>query len=112
MFGQFAATTQFYLYGKKHFTRTGWEAATKLYSQPDPLASFNLTGKVYMVTGANQGIGFEIARILANENHTHVILTSRNKGLNPTQSDKHPPKTTIGNNYGFFQSEAPQPSPN
>ena len=52
MFGQFAATTQFFLYGKKHFTRTGWEAARALYPQPDALTVLELTGKTYMVTGA------------------------------------------------------------
>ena len=66
VFGQFAATTQFYLYGRKHFTRTGWEAASRLYPRPDPLESFDLAGKTYVVTGANQGIGFEIAKYLAS----------------------------------------------
>lgn len=77
MFGQFAATTQFFLYGKKHFTRTGWEAASKLYAQPDPLASFNLAGRVYMVTGANQGIGFEIAKYLASRGGK-IFMVCRN----------------------------------
>ena len=63
VFGQFAATTQFYLYGRKHFTRTGWEAASRLYPRPDPLEAFDLAGKTYVVTGANQGIGFEIAKM-------------------------------------------------
>jgi hypothetical protein len=54
MFGQFAASTQFFLYGKKHFTRTGWEAARARYPQPDALTTFELEGKCYMVTGANQ----------------------------------------------------------
>ena len=66
VFGQFAATTQFYLYGRKHFTRTGWEAASRRYPRPDPLESFDLAGKTYVVTGANQGIGFEIAKYLAS----------------------------------------------
>ena len=66
VFGQFAATTQFYLYGRKHFTRTGWEAASRLYPRPDPLEAFDLAGKTYVVTGANQGIGFEIAKYLAS----------------------------------------------
>lgn len=77
MLGQFAATTQFYLYGKKHFTRTGYEAASKLYTQPDPLTSFNLAGKVYMVTGANQGIGFEIAKYLASRGGK-IFMVCRN----------------------------------
>ena len=49
VFGQFAATTQFYLYGRKHFTRTGWEAASRLYPRPDPLEAFDLAGKTYVL---------------------------------------------------------------
>ena len=33
---------------------------------------------VAVVTGANKGIGFEIARVLGKMSHLHVIATSRN----------------------------------
>jgi dehydrogenase/reductase SDR family protein 12 len=80
MFGQFAATTQFYLYGRKHFTRTGWEAATKLRgAEPDALTGFDLAGKTYVVTGANQGIGYEIAKYLASRGGK-IFMVCRNAG--------------------------------
>jgi len=28
--GQFITTTQFYLYGRQHFTRTGWENSVRI----------------------------------------------------------------------------------
>lgn len=66
-FGQFAATTQFYLYGRRHFTSTGWEKHAASYEQPDILMSsdLDLTGRVFMVTGSNSGIGKEIAKFVA-----------------------------------------------
>lgn len=68
VFGQFAATSQFYLYGKKHCTRTGWEKASKKYEKPDVLEQAELTGKVFMVTGANSGVGKEVTTYLASKN--------------------------------------------
>jgi dehydrogenase/reductase SDR family protein 12 len=52
-FGQFASTSQFFLYGKKHCTKTGWEAASMNYPIPDILESegLQLTANVYIVTG-------------------------------------------------------------
>ena len=47
-FGQFASSTQFYLYGKKYCTRTGWETAARAYPQPDILWDIHVTGNVYM----------------------------------------------------------------
>lgn len=47
---------QFYLYGKRNCTLTGWERARKLYPKPDPLEdpALSLAGKTYMVTGWSQ----------------------------------------------------------
>ena len=56
---QFAATTQFFLYGKRNFTRTGWERASAKYPKPDALDSATAAGKFYAVTGANSGVGKE-----------------------------------------------------
>jgi dehydrogenase/reductase SDR family protein 12 len=79
MFGQFAATTQFYLHGRKHFTRTGWEAASRLYPQPDVLTTLSLRGRCFVVTGANQGVGYEVAKYLASRDG-HVFMVCRNAG--------------------------------
>ena len=79
-FGQFAAPTQFYLFGKSHFTRSGWERAILRYPNPDiledPLCS--LAGHVYMITGANTGIGKEITTFLAKKGAT-VYMVCRNR---------------------------------
>ncbi|RYG69032.1 SDR family NAD(P)-dependent oxidoreductase, partial [archaeon] len=78
-FGQFAATSQFYLYGRNHCTRTGWENASKKYAQPDILAdpNLNLSGKVYLITGANAGIGKEFSMFAASKGAT-VFMVCRN----------------------------------
>lgn len=79
-FGQFASTTQFYLYGKKYCTKTGWKAASDKYAQPDILSSsstLSLEKKVFIVTGANSGVGFEVSSHLASRNAT-VYLVCRN----------------------------------
>jgi len=69
-------STQFYLYGKKHFTKTGWLNATKNYKSPDILqtADLNLADKIYMITGANAGIGKEITTYLASKNATVYMV--------------------------------------
>jgi dehydrogenase/reductase SDR family member 12 len=73
-FGQFATTTQFYLYGKKHCTKIGWEAAIEKYVSPKLLEDISLAGKVFMVTGANGGIGYEISSFLAKKHATVYLL--------------------------------------
>eukprot|EP01035_Chromulina_nebulosa_P009396 gene9396-12706_t len=78
--GQFLATSQFYFYGRNHFTYTGWEKASKMYEKPDILLDpqLNLTSKVYMVTGANAGLGKEITKFFASRGAT-VYMVCRNK---------------------------------
>jgi dehydrogenase/reductase SDR family member 12 len=80
-FGQFAATSQFYLYGKKHCTKLGWEAASQKYLSPKMLDEISLSGKVFMVTGANGGIGYEISSYLAKKQATvYLICRSLERG--------------------------------
>ena len=76
-FGQFAATSQFYLYGTQYCTRKGWENASRHYPQPDELDDVSLTDRVFMVTGANSGIGFECTSYLAKKDAT-VYMVCRN----------------------------------
>lgn len=80
-FGQFASTSQFYLYGRTRCTKTGWEKASKAYPKPDVLETADLADKVFMVTGANGGIGKEITRILASKQATvYMVCRSAERG--------------------------------
>eukprot|EP00428_Durinskia_dybowskii_P068460 CAMPEP_0170397230 /NCGR_PEP_ID=MMETSP0117_2-20130122/22763_1 /TAXON_ID=400756 /ORGANISM="Durinskia baltica, Strain CSIRO CS-38" /LENGTH=663 /DNA_ID=CAMNT_0010653717 /DNA_START=180 /DNA_END=2171 /DNA_ORIENTATION=- len=85
-FGQFASTSQFYLYGRNHCTKTGWEKASKAYPKPDILekgreSDVDLSGKVFMLTGANSGIGKEIASFLAIKKATvYMVCRSAERG--------------------------------
>ena len=86
-FGQFAATSQFYLYGKQHFTATGYEKAKmqflKVNNNVDILTDpeLSLKGRVAIVTGANSGVGKEVATFLAKKGATlYMICRSRTRG--------------------------------
>jgi len=76
--GQAITTTQFYVYGRSHFTRTGWERSVKTYEQPNLLNEVDLAGRVYLVTGANSGIGFCLTEYLAGRN-ARVYMVCRNQ---------------------------------
>ena len=66
-------STQFFLYGKKVCTQTGYIKRVAEYHNPvqsaavvdDPSESdgVDLSGKTFLVTGANQGVGKEIATV-------------------------------------------------
>ena len=78
-FWQLAATIHFFIYGKSQCTRSGWESARKKYSQPDILQEneLNLEDRVFLVTGANSGIGRELTQFLVSKNAT-VYMVCRN----------------------------------
>jgi len=76
---KFAATTQFFLHGKKHFTKTGYENHRQSYG-PDAMdvMTVDLAGKNFMVTGANSGCGKELTRFLGGRGAT-VFMVCRNE---------------------------------
>ncbi|KAJ2895337.1 hypothetical protein MKZ38_006687 [Zalerion maritima] len=47
----------------------------------------DLTGKVFLVTGANTGVGYEVARLLHSKN-AHVFIASRNESKALSAIDK------------------------
>ena len=64
--------TQFYFYGKKHFTKTGWQNASKNYV-PNELESINMENKTILITGANSGIGYAISEFYAKKGFIFYI---------------------------------------
>ncbi|KAK3289463.1 hypothetical protein CYMTET_3113 [Cymbomonas tetramitiformis] len=70
-------STQFYLHGRKNFTRTGYEEAKKSF-KPGALEQVDLKDKVYLVTGANSGLGAELTEYLASKGG-RVYMVCRNK---------------------------------
>jgi len=90
-FGQVAATSQFYLYGRRYCTATGYAKAraASLKEGPDLLesADLSLVGKVAMVTGANSGLGFEVAQYLARRGaEVHLVCRSAQRGEEARQA--------------------------
>lgn len=64
----------FYNHGRKHFNRRGWLAA-----KPLPLEDVNLSGKVFVITGANSGIGKMLTGYLFSKG-AKVYMVCRDEG--------------------------------
>eukprot|EP00927_Polykrikos_kofoidii_P048967 TRINITY_DN43122_c0_g1_i2.p1 TRINITY_DN43122_c0_g1~~TRINITY_DN43122_c0_g1_i2.p1 ORF type:complete len:523 (+),score=79.35 TRINITY_DN43122_c0_g1_i2:77-1645(+) len=80
-YAQFAASSQFYLYGRRHLNQTGYQRHFKAYKNPNFLEGVSLDGKSFMVTGANAGVGREITRYLAEHCATvHMVCRSQSRG--------------------------------
>ena len=77
LFGPLAATTQFYLYGRRHCTATGWHRASAQYDL-GMLETADLRGRTFMVTGANSGIGRCLSDYLANRGAS-LYMVCRNE---------------------------------
>jgi dehydrogenase/reductase SDR family protein 12 len=72
-YSQFAASSQFFLYGKRHFTKTGYIRHSSAYTQPVNFPA-DLNGKTFLVTGANAGLGKEVVRFLARSGATVYMV--------------------------------------
>lgn len=59
------AMPQWYVAGRSYYGHAGYTAARARWSDPELLAQRDLSGKHYVVTGANAGLGFAIAEVLA-----------------------------------------------
>lgn len=105
--GQAISSTQFFVYGKKHFTRTGYLKHKKNYNTPEQASAaigrnvegsdgVDLAGKVIVITGANSGIGKDMATYAAAKNATVYMLcrskdraeAARNEIVEQTSNDK------------------------
>lgn len=60
-------------------TRAANNSAARGYAQPDVMNTISLKGKTYVVTGANQGVGYEVAKYLASRSGK-VVMVCRNPG--------------------------------
>jgi dehydrogenase/reductase SDR family protein 12 len=71
----------FFLYtGLKNFTRGGYEHAAKSFDQG--VMDTSLKGKTCMVTGANQGLGFQISLELAKRGASlYMVCRNKERGL-------------------------------
>ena len=77
MFGGYQSTLNFYLHGKSHFTKTGYEKHAASYTDKTFHENVDLIGKTFMVTGANSGIGKDLSEYLA-EKGANVYMVCRN----------------------------------
>mmetsp|Transcript_22336 Transcript_22336/g.50503 ORF Transcript_22336/g.50503 Transcript_22336/m.50503 type:complete len:394 (+) Transcript_22336:74-1255(+) len=93
---QTAVATQFYFYGRKHFTQSGWLKASSAYAEPFSLdvkpadcaaAVQDLAGKVFVVTGATSGIGREVALQLSGRGAT-VLAVCRDQDRARAMADE------------------------
>lgn len=93
------ATTQFFLFGKKNCTQTGYLKHIQHYKDPVQSAAIvdvdnkeksdgvDLTGKTFLITGANQGMGKEIATYAAAKNANVYILCRNEERAKIAQKD-------------------------
>eukprot|EP00553_Chaetoceros_curvisetus_P000808 CAMPEP_0204626420 /NCGR_PEP_ID=MMETSP0717-20131115/12139_1 /ASSEMBLY_ACC=CAM_ASM_000666 /TAXON_ID=230516 /ORGANISM="Chaetoceros curvisetus" /LENGTH=342 /DNA_ID=CAMNT_0051642365 /DNA_START=96 /DNA_END=1124 /DNA_ORIENTATION=- len=90
--GQGISTTQWYVYGKRHFTQTGYLRHIKDYKSPvqsradiirgaSGADGVDLGGQVVVVTGANSGLGKEVATYAAAKGaNVYMICRSKVRG--------------------------------
>ena len=65
--------------GWRHYLKSGYAAASKRFDDA-PFAT-DLRGRHYVITGANQGIGYATAKQLASQNASvHMVCRDRARG--------------------------------
>jgi dehydrogenase/reductase SDR family protein 12 len=77
------AMPQWYIEGLRYYGHAGYNAAKKKWTDPDMQQQQDLTGKAYIVTGANSGLGFAVAHELAKRNAiVHMVCRDATRGEN------------------------------
>lgn len=77
--------TIWFFKGMQEYTRCGYESAAKRFNPTD--LEVNLSGRSFMITGANSGIGKTTAQEIANRGGT-VHMVCRNQGRADTAKDE------------------------
>ncbi|XP_059486771.1 dehydrogenase/reductase SDR family member 12-like [Neocloeon triangulifer] len=85
--------TVWFIKGMREYTKSGYEAAAKNFKEED--LKVDCSGKSYMITGSNSGIGKSMALEVAKRGGT-VHLVCRNKTAAQEACDEI--KTSTGNN--------------
>jgi dehydrogenase/reductase SDR family protein 12 len=96
--GQVISNTQWYVYGKRNFTKPGYIRHAKAYTEPvqknnlirvgqDGEDGVNLAGKVIVVTGANSGMGKAVATYAAAKG-AKLYMVCRSEGRAKTARDE------------------------
>ncbi len=96
IFGGTLTTLNWYYHGKSHFTQTGYDAHAAKYNDKNYHDGVNLSGKKFIVTGANSGLGKEITTYLASKGaDVYMVCRSKERAekakadiINKTKSDK------------------------
>lgn len=81
----FYRNTIWFVKGLQEYTKSGYEAAAKHFAPTD--LDVNLSGRSFVITGANSGIGKATAQEIANRGGT-VHLVCRNKGRADAAKDE------------------------
>jgi len=114
------ATTQFFLFGKKNCTQTGYLKHVQQYKDPVQSAAVvnieskqdsdgvDLTGKTFLITGANQGIGKEIATYAAAKGGNVYILCRNEERAKIAQKEIR--EKTKNNNVNVLLADVGEPS--